>query len=249
MSNFEIVTREDFSDVTYLLEVRHPMMARAAKPGQFVIVMLNETGERIPLTIADFDVKKGTITLVIQAVGKTTFQMMALPEKASVLDFIGPMGQPSHLERRDKVVLVGGGLGVAPVFPQLRLLKELGSNTISIIGFRTKEAMFWGDKFSRYSDELRIMTDDGSFGTKGFVTVELARILQQNSDIDEIIAIGPLPMMKACASPAGVGCCAYSSRMPHWLPSPNCCLNRGRSWGVEISRMSLRPASMSVESG
>jgi glutamate synthase (NADPH/NADH) small chain len=196
---YQIVKREQFGPVTFLWEVVAPEVAKACHPGHFVMVRIDETGERIPLTVADFDRAKGTVTVVIQAVGKTTHQMMGLPEGASVLDFIGPLGVASHIENREKVVLVGGGLGVAPVFPQLRLHKELGSYTISIIGFRIKDLMFWDDKFARYSDEFRVATDDGSFGTKGFVTVVLDQVLKEQKGIGEVIAIGPLPMMKACA--------------------------------------------------
>ena len=196
---YRIVKREQFGPVTFLWEVEAPDVAKACQPGHFVMVRIDETGERIPLTVADFDRDKGTVTIVVQAVGKTTFQMMALPEGSSVLDFIGPLGMASHLERQNKAVLVGGGLGVAPVFPQLRRHKELGSHTISIIGFRNKDLMFWADQFGKFSDEFRVATDDGSFGTKGFVTVVLDQVLKENKDITEVIAIGPLPMMKACA--------------------------------------------------
>ncbi len=196
---YQIVKREQFGPVTFLWEVSAPDVAKSCQPGHFVMVRIDETGERIPLTVADFDRKKGTVTVVVQAVGKTTHQMMALPEGSLILDFIGPLGVASHLEKRSKVVLVGGGLGVAPVFPQLRLHKELGSYTISIIGFRNKDLMFWADQFGKYSDEFRVATDDGSFGTKGFVTVVLDQVLKENKDVSEVIAIGPLPMMKACA--------------------------------------------------
>ncbi len=196
---YQIIKREQFGPVTFLWEVVAPQVAKSCLPGHFVMVRVDETGERIPLTVADYDRSKGTVTVVVQAVGKTTYQMMALPEGSSVLDFIGPLGVASHLEKRNKVVLVGGGLGVAPVFPQLRLHKELGSYTISIIGFRNKDLMFWADCFARYSDEFRVATDDGSCGTKGFVTVVLDQVLKEHKDIGEVIAIGPLPMMKACA--------------------------------------------------
>jgi glutamate synthase (NADPH) small chain len=196
---YQIVKREQFGPVTFLWEVVAPDVAKSCQPGHFVMVRIDETGERIPLTVADFDRNKGTVTVVIQAVGKTTHQMMALSEGSSIIDFIGPLGVPSHLERRNKAVLVGGGLGVAPVFPQLRMHKELGSHTISIIGFRNKDLMFWADKFSGYSDEFRVATDDGSYGAKGFVTVVLDQVLKEHQDIGEVIAIGPLPMMKACA--------------------------------------------------
>ncbi len=196
---YPIVKRQQFGPVTFLWEVLAPDVARSAQPGHFIMVRIDETGERIPLTVADFDRALGTVTIVVQAVGKTTFQMMAMREGEAVLDFIGPLGVESHLERRKRVVLVGGGLGVAPVFPQLRRHKELGSYTISIIGFRNKGLMFWEDRFSRYSDEFRVATDDGSYGTKGFVSLVLDQVLRADQDIEEVIAIGPLPMMKACA--------------------------------------------------
>jgi homotetrameric NADPH-dependent glutamate synthase len=196
---YQIIKREQFGPVTFLWEVMAPEVAQACQPGHFVMLRIDETGERIPLTVADFDRGRGTVTIVVQAVGKTTFQMMAMPEGAAILDFIGPLGVASHLQKCNKAVLVGGGLGVAPVFPQLRRHKELGSYTISVIGFRSKSLMFWDDRFSRFSDEFRVATDDGSFGTKGFVTVVLDQVLKEHNDIDEVIAIGPLPMMKACA--------------------------------------------------
>ena len=200
MSNFEIVAREDFSDVTYLLEVRHPLMAKAAKPGQFVIVMLNEQGERIPLTIADFDRNKGTITLVIQAVGKTTRQMQQeCRVGTSLYAMVGPMGIPSPISHAKKVVCVGGGLGVAPIFPQARGFKEAGAYVIAILGFRTKNLVFWEDKFRACCDELIVCTDDGSAGIKGLVTEGIARALAAHADIDEVVAIGPPIMMKGCA--------------------------------------------------
>jgi glutamate synthase (NADPH) small chain len=196
---YQVVKREQFGPVTFLWEVVAPEVAKSCMPGHFVMVRIDETGERIPLTVADFDRAKGTVTIVVQAVGKTTHQMMALQEGASIVDFIGPLGLASHLEKRNKAVLVGGGLGVAPVFPQLRMHKELGSYTISVIGFRNKELMFWADRFAQYSDEFRVATDDGSYGTKGFVTVVLDQVLKDHPDVGEVIAIGPLPMMRACA--------------------------------------------------
>jgi len=200
MSNFEIVAREDFSDVTYLLEVRHPLMAKAAKPGQFVIVMLNEHGERIPLTIADFDQKKGTITLVIQAVGKTTKQMQQeCKVGTSLYGMVGPMGIPSPVSHAKKVICVGGGLGVAPIFPQARGFKEAGAYVIAVLGFRSKDLVFWEDKFRSCCDELILCTNDGSAGMKGFVTDGIKVALAGHPDVEEVVAIGPPVMMKACA--------------------------------------------------
>ena len=195
-----VVRREDFSSVTYLLQIHHPRMARAARPGQFVIVMPHENGERIPLTIADFDREAGTITLVIQAVGKTTRQMQRDCVLGSLLFSVtGPMGEPSRIHNAGKVVCVGGGLGVAPVFPQLRAYREAGAYVIGVIGFRDASLVFWEDKFREYCDELLICTDDGSHGIHGRVTEGIARVIEKHPDIAELLAIGPPVMMQACA--------------------------------------------------
>ena len=199
-TRYRIVARQDFSDVTFLLEFEHPLMARAARPGQFVIVMHEEHGERIPLTIADFDRDKGTVTLVIQAVGKTTKEMQRECQVGSTLfAVVGPMGVPSHIGKQRKVVCVGGGLGVAPVYPQARAYKEHGAYVIGVIGFRNQDLIFWKEKFGAVCDELIVCTDDGSAGLKGRVTDGLQQALDRHADIDEVVAIGPPVMMKGCA--------------------------------------------------
>ncbi len=197
---FEIVRREDFSEVTYLLEIRHPLMAKAARPGQFVIVMSHEEGERIPLTIADYDAKAGTVTLVIQAVGKTTKEMQQTCRVGAHLHaLVGPMGIPTHISGARKVICVGGGLGVAPVFPQARGFKEAGATVIGILGFRNRDLIFWEDKFRSVCDEVILCTDDGSAGMKGFVSDGIRAALADHPDVEEVVAIGPPVMMKACA--------------------------------------------------
>lgn len=197
---FEVVAREDFSEATYLLEVKHPLMARAARPGQFAIVMSREEGERIPLTLADFDAAKGTVTFVVQAVGKTTREMQREVRVGSRLfAVVGPMGIPSHLGSAKKVVCVGGGLGVAPIYPQARACKQAGAYVIGVVGFRNASLAFWEDKFRAVCDELIVCTDDGSKGVKGSVTAGIAQALAAHPDIDEAIAIGPPVMMKASA--------------------------------------------------
>jgi glutamate synthase (NADPH) small chain len=196
---FKILKREQYSPVTYMWEVDAPDVAKAARPGHFVIVRHGDGGERIPLTIADFDRDAGSITLVIQAVGKTTFMMMEqLAQGDAIDDLVGPLGHAREFSAHKLVVCVGGGLGVAPVYPQLRKYKQLGAHTISIIGFRSKDLVFWEDKFKAQSDELLITTDDGSYGQKGFVTTALEEVLGQHDDINEVLAIGPSVMMKAC---------------------------------------------------
>lgn len=207
-SGVEIIHREDFSDVTFLLEIEHPLMARAARPGQFVIVMSHADGERIPLTIADFDRDRGTVTLVIQAVGKTTRQMqLDCQVGTSLISVTGPMGEPSQISNAGKVICVGGGLGVAPVFPQARAFKEAGAYVIGVVGFRDSSLVFWEDKFRAVCDEFIICTDDGSAGIQGLVTDGIKMAMEKHPDIAEVVAIGPPVMMRACAEvtrPAGI---------------------------------------------
>ena len=199
-SKYEIVRREDFSDATYLLEIFHPLMAKAARPGQFVIVMAHEHGERIPLTIADYDTEAGTVTLVIQAVGKTTREMQQSCQPGTCLyGIVGPMGMPSEFRRVRKALCVGGGLGVAPVYPQARALKQSGAYVIAVLGFRTQSLVFWQEKFESCCDEVIVCTDDGSAGIEGRVTEGMQQAIDRHPDIDECIAIGPPVMMRGAA--------------------------------------------------
>ncbi len=197
-TNYRILKKETYSPVTYMLEVEAPDVAKASMPGQFVMVRHNERGERIPLTIADYDREKGSVTIVIQAVGKTTKDMMLLNEGDYILDFIGPLGEASHVSNLGTVIFMGGGLGIAPIYPQLRAFKKAGNRTVSIVGFRNKELVFWEERLKEYSDELIITTNDGSYGEQGLVTDPLKRLLEERK-IDLVVAIGPLIMMEACA--------------------------------------------------
>lgn len=195
---YKIVRRQAFSEITFLWEVFAPDVARAARPGQFLMLRLREGGERIPLTVADFDRDAGTVTMVIQATGKTTHEMASHYDAGDTFaDFVGPLGRPQHIDRVGHVVLVGGGLGVAPIFPQLRGFKEAGNRVTGIIGFRTQPQIFWEDKFRDHCDSLVVCTDDGSYGRSGFVTEALSETLAQDPP-DLVVAIGPLPMMSAC---------------------------------------------------
>jgi len=195
---YTIVRRQAFSDTTFLWEVLAPDVARSAQPGHFVMVRLHEGSERIPLTVADFDRERGTITMVVQVLGKTTREMMRdYAEGDTFDDFVGPLGLPQHVSKVGHVVLVGGGLGVAPVYPQLRAFKEAGNRTTGIVGFRKKDLIFWERQFGRYCDDLLVCTDDGSYGRPGFVTAALTDVLAKEKP-DLVVAIGPLPMMKAC---------------------------------------------------
>ena len=190
---YPIVRRESFSDTTFLWEVHAPDIAQSAQPGHFVMLRLWEDGERIPLTVADFDRERGTITMVVQALGKTTREMRDdFKQGNRFLDFVGPLGLPQHIGKVGHVVLVGGGLGVAPVFPQLRAFKEAGNRTTAIMGFRTKDLVFWEDRFRECADDLIICTDDGSYGKPGLVTAALQEVANRDNP-DLVIAIGPLP--------------------------------------------------------
>lgn len=192
---FKILRKEEFSEQIILFDIEAKDIARKAKPGNFFILRIHEQGERIPLTIADFDRSRGTITTVFQKVGKTTHHLGTLNEGDFITDVIGPLGNHSHIENFGTVVCVGGGVGIAPVYPIARALKEAGNRIISIIGARTKSILFWEEKMRSVSDKLIITTDDGSYGTKAVVTVPLDDILSKNK-VDMVFAIGPAVMMK-----------------------------------------------------
>ena len=195
---YEITRREAFSETTFLWDVLAPDVARSAEPGHFVMLRLHDGSERIPLTVADYDRDAGTVTLVVQALGKTTIEMRDRYHAGDTFaDFVGPLGLPQHVGEVGHVVLVGGGLGVAPVYPQLRAFKTAGNRTTGIIGFRNRDLVFWEDRFARHCDELIVCTDDGSYGKAGLVTTALQDLLEAERP-DLVVAIGPLPMMNAC---------------------------------------------------
>ncbi len=196
---FEILDNKELVPTIYLMNISAPRIARKALPGQFVILRINERGERIPLTIADFDREKGTITMIFQAVGKTTMQLASMGANDELFDFIGPLGNPAHIEKVGTVILVGGGVGVAPVFPQARAFKEAGNKVISIIGARNAGLLLWEDRMCEVSTELFITTDDGTKGHHGFVTDILKKILDSGTKVDRVVAIGPPVMMRAVA--------------------------------------------------
>ncbi len=193
---FKILKKKELSDVVTLFEIEAKDIAKKAKAGNFFVLKIHEQGERIPLTIADFDREKGTLTTVFQKVGKTTHHLGSLKEGDFISDVIGPLGRHSPIENFGKVICVGGGVGIAPVYPIARALKEAGNKVISIIGARTKDLIFWEEKMRNVSDELIITTDDGSYGRKAVVTVPIEEILKEDKDIKSVIAIGPAIMMK-----------------------------------------------------
>lgn len=196
---FKILKKQELVPTIHLMDISAPRIAKKTLPGQFVILRIDEKGERIPLTIADFDRNKGTITMIFQAVGKTTMHLSSLKAGDELLDFIGPLGNPAHIESFGTVVLVGGGVGVAPVFPQARAFGEAGNKVISIIGARSAALLLWEDRMREVSDELHITTDDGTKGHHGFVTDVVKKILEEGTKVDRVVAIGPPVMMRAVA--------------------------------------------------
>ncbi len=196
---FKILKKEVLSTKLQLMEVEAPLVARNAQPGQFVILRVDEKGERIPLTIADFDKHRGSITIIFAEVGLTTCKLGCLKVGDYLQDFVGPLGHPSEIQQYGTAVCIGGGVGVAPVFPITRALKEAGNEVISIIGSRNQQLLFWAEEMRAVSDELLITSDDGSVGEKGLVTEPLRAMLEKGKKIDVVYAIGPLVMMRAVA--------------------------------------------------
>jgi ferredoxin--NADP+ reductase len=195
---YQILERVDYSDDVYMQVIEAPAVAAACQPGQFIILMTHEEGERIPLTIADFDREAGTITIVVQAVGTSTRHLQQLGKGDSISNFIGPLGQPSEIENYGTVICAGGGVGVAPIYPIARALKEAGNKVISIVAARNEGLLVWEDRMREISDELIVTTDDGSRGRHCLVTEPLKELCEAGG-IDMVVAIGPGIMMKFCA--------------------------------------------------
>ena len=196
---YTILRKEPLNPTTDLFEIQAPKLSKKARAGQFVVIRVDEPGERIPLTLADWDAEKGSITLVVMKVGTSTHKLAALSQGESILDLVGPLGIPSEVERFGTVVCVGGGVGIAPVYPIARALKEAGNRVLAIIGARSRELLFWEDRMRSASDELVVTTDDGSYGRKGLVTEPLQEYLEAYKEIRRVVAIGPAVMMKFCS--------------------------------------------------
>lgn len=194
---FPVVKKRVLNETVTLMEIEAPLVARKALPGQFIIFRIDEEGERIPLTIAGYDREKGTVTIIFQKVGYTTMKLDTLNEGDALLDFVGPLGEPSHTEGVKRAAVIGGGLGVAIAYPQAKALHEAGCEVDLIVGFRNEHLIILKDELAAACTDLTIMTDDGSNGNKGFVTQALQAKLDAGKAYDEVIAIGPLPMMKA----------------------------------------------------
>ncbi|RLE39159.1 sulfide/dihydroorotate dehydrogenase-like FAD/NAD-binding protein [Candidatus Acetothermia bacterium] len=197
---YRILEKHELAPEVHEYVIEAPEIARAARPGQFIVLRLHERGERIPLTIADADPQTGGVTIVVQEVGKTTREMGdRFAAGDEILDFVGPLGRPSEIENFGTVICVGGGLGIAPVYPIARALRKAGNTVIGIIGARTEDLLFYIDRMEGACDELIVTTDDGSYGRKGFTSDPLTEILASGRKVDRAVAIGPAVMMKACA--------------------------------------------------
>jgi len=194
---FPIIQKNDLAAKVFRYVIKAPNIARKAKEGQFVILRLREEGERIPITLADWNKEEGTITLYVQAIGKTTTMMSMMKPGDALMDVVGPFGVPSRVEKGKTFIAVGGGFGIAAIHPIVRAHKLIGNRTISIIGARSKELLIMEDEMRAISDEVRVATDDGSYGTKGFVTTILKSMLEKNEPMDVVLAIGPVIMMRA----------------------------------------------------
>jgi len=194
---FKIVEKQDLAPQIKLFRIQAPLISSKFQAGQFVVIRIDEKGERIPLTIAECNLKEGTITIVVQEMGKTTSKLARMKEGETIEDVLGPLGVPSPIEKIGSVMCVGGGVGVALLYPEAKRYKEVGNKVISLIGAKSKNLFFFRDEMKAVSDEIRYSTDDGSFGHHGFVTDLVKQILESGADIDEAVAIGPLPMMKA----------------------------------------------------
>ncbi|MBQ4051944.1 MAG: sulfide/dihydroorotate dehydrogenase-like FAD/NAD-binding protein [Oscillospiraceae bacterium] len=197
---FTILKKEALNPTVTKMVVAAPLIAKKAEPGQFIIFRANADSERVPLTIADFDREAGTVTIIFQIVGGSTIELNALDEGDAIHDFVGPLGTPSKVEGLKKVGVVGGGVGCAIAYPVAKKLHELGAEVHSIVGFRNKDLVILEEEFSAVSDKMVLMTDDGSRGEKGLVTEALEKLILSGEKYDEVIAIGPLVMMKfVCA--------------------------------------------------
>ena len=193
---YKIVRKKELNPTVTLMDIEAPLIAKKAEPGQFIIFRAKEDSERVPLTIADYDREKGTVTIIFQIVGGATMELNSLNEGDCLHDFVGPLGRPSETEGLKKVAVVGGGVGCAIAYPIAKKLHSLGCEVHSIVGFRNKDLVILEDEFKAVSDKLCMMTDDGSYGTKGLVTNALEELIKEGNQYDEVIAIGPVIMMK-----------------------------------------------------
>ena len=196
---YKIVCKKELNAAVTYMEIEAPFVAKKAQAGQFIIFRIDEQGERVPLTIAGYDREKGTVSIIFQKVGLSTNMLGQMNEGDYILDFVGPLGKPTEIEGKKRVCVVGGGVGCAIAYPSAKAFKEAGVEVDVIVGFRNKDIVILEDEFKAASDNLYLMTDDGSYGEQGFVTVKLQQLLESGREYDEVLAIGPIPMMKFVA--------------------------------------------------
>ena len=193
---YRIVRKEALKPTVILYEIEAPMVAKKAEPGQFIILRVDENGERIPITIHDYDREKGTVTIIVQTVGATTEKLSHKQQGEFIQDFVGPLGRPTETEGKKKVCVVGGGVGCAIAYPVLKKFHDCGAEVHAVVGFKNKDVVILEDKFKSASDVMKLVTDDGSYGEKGLVTDALKQLIEEGNQYDEIFAIGPAIMMK-----------------------------------------------------
>ena len=221
---YEIVRKKALNPTVTLMEINAPKIAKKAEPGQFIILRTDENGERIPLTVADFDREKGTVTIIFQVVGGTTEKLNHMEEGDCLCDFVGPLGRATHTDGLRKVAVVGGGVGCAIAYPVAKKFHELGCEVHSVVGFRSSELVILKDEFDAVSDKMVLMTDDGSAGEKGLVTDALRALIESGEEYDEVITIGPLVMMKfVCALTKEYGIKTVASMNPIMIDGTGMC--------------------------
>ncbi len=221
---FEIVRKKELNPTVTLIDVKAPLVAKKAEPGQFIILRTDKDGERIPLTVADFDREKGTVTVIFQKVGATTERLGKMNEGDFLCDFVGPLGRATHTEGLKKVAVVGGGVGCAIAFPVAKKLHALGCEVHAIVGFRNKDLVILEDEFKANTTKTVLMTDDGSVGEKGLVTDALRKLIESGEKYDEVITIGPLIMMKfVCALTKEYGIKTVASMNPIMIDGTGMC--------------------------
>ena len=221
---YKILEKKALNPTVTKMVVDAPLVAHKAQPGQFIIFRATEDGERIPLTIADYDREKGTVTIIFQIVGAGTMDLNALNEGDYIVDFVGPLGTPSHLDGLKKVAVVGGGVGCAIAYPVLKKFHDCGAEVHAVVGFKSKDVVILEDKFKAVSSVLKVCTDDGSYGQKGLVTEALKQLLDEGNQYDEIFAIGPMVMMKfVCKTTAPYGVPTTVSMSPIMIDGTGMC--------------------------
>ena len=221
---YEILKKRALNPTVTLMEINSPKVAKKAQPGQFIILRTDANGERIPLTVADYDREKGTVTIIFQVVGGTTEKLNHMNEGDCLSDFVGPLGRATHTEGLKRVAVVGGGVGCAIAYPVAKKLHELGCEVHSVIGFRSKELVILKDEFEKVSNKLKLMTDDGTDGEKGLVTDALRGLIESGEEYDEVITIGPLVMMKfVCALTKEYGIKTVASMNPIMIDGTGMC--------------------------